>query len=61
MKIRIKSGGCPSYLTLGKVYDVIPENCNVMRIISDDGDVIAIFRTIDCSHLKGGSWEIVDE
>ncbi len=23
MKIRIKSGDCPSYLTVGKVYDVV--------------------------------------
>ena len=61
MKVRIKSGECPSYLTVGKVYEVLPENCNVIRIINDDGDAISIIRTIYCGHLNGGSWEVVNE
>lgn len=61
MRIRIKSGECPNYLTVGKVYEVIPEDCNVIRIINDAGGAISIIRTIDCGHLNGGSWELVDE
>lgn len=64
MKIRIKTynGELPSYLTVGKVYEVIkPEtNEDVGTIINDNGYEITLIME-GTSHLNGGSWEIVDE
>lgn len=61
MKVRIKSGDCPSYLTFDKVYDAFTVvdglGCN---IIDDDHKTINILFD-DCSFLDGGSWEIVEE
>lgn len=67
MKVRIKSGECPSYLTVGKVY-------KVHRIVSYDDGLFEITEDIaedhadhilcnfeGCPHLNGGSWEVVDE
>ena len=56
MKVRIKSGECPSYLTVGKVY----EATKLLMLKDDDGDNILIVLH-DCPNLKGGSWEIVNE
>lgn len=65
MKVRIKSGECPSYLTVGKVYEshsISIKKPSVIgcKIIDDLGRELSI--TLDySSHLNGGSWEIVDE
>lgn len=60
MKVRIKSGDCPSYLTVGKVYDCYENNDRGCKIIDDRGDnITGIF--LGCAHLNGGSWEIVEE
>lgn len=63
MKIRIKSGDCPSYLTVGKVYEV----CEIFDgdksagwIITDNGRQ-AFIKVKHSSHLNGGSWEIVND
>lgn len=56
MKVRIKSGECPSYLTVGKIYKVYSSNW----IFDDDGNYINILID-DCIHLDYGSWEVVDE
>lgn len=64
MKVKIKSfnGELPEYLTLGKVYDVVNDCGNFgiyVDIVGDDG--FLVFLDIDdCSHLNGGSWEIVE-
>lgn len=63
MKVRIKSfnGELPSYLTLGKEYEVVDNlSEHVVSCIGDDG-----FRFDACingisQRLNGGSWEIVD-
>ena len=63
MKIRIKThnGELPSYLTVGKVYDVIDCFDNRMCTIQSDINSI-IWASINCcTHLNGGSWEIVNE
>ena len=61
MKVKIKSFNCelPEYLTLGKVYDVI-HGCGIyVDIAGDDG--FPVFLDInDCSHLNGGSWEVIE-
>ena len=62
MKIRIKTynGELPSYLTVGKVYEVITPLLNGVRIISNDGMYLST--TINNSPtLSGGSWEVCDE
>lgn len=56
MKLRIKSGECPSYLTVGKVYDY---DIEYFEIEADDGFNIIVVPA-ECDHLKGGSWELVD-
>ena len=62
MKIRIKSGECPSYLTVGKVYETEKSMFDGLYYIkSDDSDFIYINLEFDGSHLNGGSWERVDE
>lgn len=52
MKVRIKSVDCPSYLTMGKVYEVKQDKYGRAYIRDDKGYSLTI---------KGGSWEIVDE
>lgn len=62
MKIRIKNGTVPSYLTMGKVYEAYEAYHDLMacKIRDDKGRDLTI--NLDFSpHLKGGSWEIVDE
>ena len=62
MKVRIKSGECPSYLTVGKVYEAHEDYKDLMacKIYGDNGRELTI--NLDYSpHLNGGSWEIVDE
>ena len=63
MKVKIKSfnGELPSYLTLGKEYEVVSfllDGGNFPRIVNDDGFRL-ILRLYCCSHLNGGSWELV--
>ena len=57
MKVRIKSGDCPSYLTGGKSYGAILWFRNKFYIKELDIQI----SMNNCKHLKGGSWEIVDE
>ncbi len=65
MKVRIKSGECPGYLTVGKVYEshsIYIKKPSVIgcKIIDDLGRELSI--NLDySSHLNGGSWEVVDE
>lgn len=60
MKIRIKSGDCPSYLTVGKVYEVVDGDELGACIVVDDGSWVIV--NFKCSgHLKGGSWEVVND
>ena len=63
MKVRIKSGECPSYLTMGKVYDVVEfdENTHEHGVFNDNNWHTWISINSDDIHLNGGSWEIVDE
>ncbi|QHJ82650.1 MAG: hypothetical protein [Caudoviricetes sp.] len=63
MKVRIKSGECPSYLTSGKVYDVELQKLSgfsYLWIESEQGCMVDISIN-NCLHLNGGSWEVVDE
>lgn len=64
MKIRIKTynGDLPSYLTVGKVYEVSPSEGfdGLYDLIDDTSDTLNI-DIDDCIHLNGGSWEIVNE
>lgn len=63
MKIRIKSGDCPSYLTVGKVYEAkrLSFSDKLWSLVDDQDDEIIINLTEDCPHLNGGSWEIVND
>lgn len=59
MKVRIKSGECPSYLTHDKWYEASPSKAYDCIIESDCGELIGIdFK--DSDFLNGGSWEIVE-
>lgn len=65
MKIKIKTfnGELPSYLTVGKVYEVTgfwADNKNLPIIYGDDkkNKVLSI-GDIPCEELNGGSWEVV--
>lgn len=63
MKVRIKSGECPSYLTMGKVYEAYTNKeitGNAFIIELDNGSFMKGYFN-DCPRLKGGSWEILDE
>lgn len=62
MKIRIKTynGELPSYLTVGKEYDVI-HGCGIYLDISGDDGCPVFVDINDCGHLNGGSWEVCDE
>lgn len=64
MKVRIKSGDCPLYLTLGKDYDVVKVLSSMdggLVNIKDDTDSLRYINISESSHLNGGSWEIVEE
>ena len=64
MKVRIKESFCKGELnfTLGKEYEVIGEiaddGCRGFDVFDDDGDKCYCLLG-HCSHLNGGSWEIV--
>lgn len=66
MRIRIKTynGELPSYLTVGKAYEVVgyygifPDKNPL--ILDDNKDQIAIVLN-KSSHLNGGSWEMCDD
>lgn len=62
MKIKIKSfnGELPSYLTVGKVYEVVSIVGKCCEITDDCNDSIIV--NPHCSlFLEGGSWEVVNE
>lgn len=62
MKVRIKSfnGELPSYLTVGKEYQLdTVDSYFGGYIICDEGEKIFI-QIDDCEFLNGGSWEVVD-
>ena len=67
MKVKIKSfnGNLPSYLTLGKHYEVIePDDeffSDGLYYILDDYKDSCLIYLEDCGYLNGGKWEIVDE
>jgi hypothetical protein len=62
MKIKIKTynGELPSYLTVGKVYEVEIRWFNRKCIMDDTGYSLS-FNIENCNHLNGGSWEIINE
>ena len=65
MKIKIKTynGELPSYLTVGKVYEVaylFDDIENLPCIRADNDAQIVCSRDIGCGHLNGGSWEVVE-
>lgn len=67
MKVKIKMfrGKLPSYLTVGKVYDVMHswgDLEDTVVILNDFGDqsVIALNKQGGCHHLNRGQWEIVE-
>ena len=65
MKIRIKTynGELPSYLTVGKVYEVVEvEYLGFADLftIYDDEDVLRIVNKDNCDYLNGGSWEVME-
>ena len=66
MKVRIKSfnGNLPNYLTLGKHYEVIEPDVDLIigwyYILDDYNDSCLIYLE-GCGYLNGGEWEIVDE
>jgi zona occludens toxin (predicted ATPase) len=62
MKVKIKTynGELPSYLTVGKVYEVVaPTSNNGVRIITDDGAFLST-EINNSPTLNGGSWEIIE-
>ena len=62
MKIRIKtySGELPSYLTVGKVYEVKSRGVLGFWIVTDELEEIYVLLD-DCCFLNGGAWEVCDE
>lgn len=61
MKVRIKSGHCPSYLTVGKAYDACRKTEYSFNLLSDNNGHVWSCSFNNCIVLNGGSWEIVDE
>lgn len=62
MKIRIKSGECPDFLTVGKNYSVIEGDFeDGLFSIKDDYNEVLVTFIHRCPHLNGGKWELVDE
>lgn len=62
MKIKIKSfnGVLPEYLTVGKVYTVACVESFTSVSIASDLNKFMVVRIVNCPHLNGGSWEVVD-
>ena len=64
MKVKIKSfnSELPSYLTVGKEYEVIAgmDSYGVAQIKTDDGCICDIQMIAHSRHLNGGSWEVVE-
>ena len=63
MKVKIKSfnGELPSYLTVGKAYEVwTSSDLWSQGIRNDVHDSLVIMNFSNCDYLNGGSWEIVD-
>ena len=62
MKIRIKThnGELPSYLTVGKVYEVKSRGVLGFWISVDSLEDIYVLLN-DCYFLNAGAWEVVDE
>ena len=62
MKIKIKTynGELPSYLTVGRVYEV-NQRSDYTFILEDDTGYSLSFNIENCNHLNGGSWEIINE
>jgi len=60
MKIRIKTynGELPSYLTAGKVYEVIQVTTKGNISIRNDLKSVLWIRELGCDQLNGGSWEV---
>ena len=65
MKIRIKTynGELPSYLTVGRVYEVIHnyDGDKKFPCIICDHEFELVLLMNKCGHLGGGSWEMVGE
>lgn len=65
MKIRIKTynGELPSYLTVGKVYEVVVgmDKYGIAQIKTDDGYLCDVQLLSASDRLNGGSWEVVSE
>lgn len=63
MKIRIKTfnGELPSYLTVGRVYEVVRLNMFLYPIIFDDENEHITIDWNNSFHLNGGSWEVVSD
>lgn len=62
MKIRIKSGDVPDYLTRGKVYETCEEYPDLMHCkIKDDKGRYMTINLYFSHHHHGFSWDIVDE
>ena len=63
MKVRIKTYNkdLPSYLTMGKEYDLWQTSDYWTHgILADNGHNIVLSTNLNqCFHLNGGSWEIV--
>ena len=64
MKVKIKSfnGELPSYLTVGKVYEVVFDNGHgIVSCESDDGFIFDACIIAPSARLNGGYWEVVSE
>lgn len=64
MKIRIKTynGELPSYLTMGKVYEVVFDNGRgIVSCESDDGFIFDACIVAPSARLNDGSWEIIND
>ena len=65
MKVKIKSfnGELPSYLTAGKIYEVVSEidKYGITKIKTDDGYLCNIQLYSPSQRLNGGEWEIINE
>lgn len=65
MRIRIKSGYCPAYLTIGKVYSIEHMTKEGKYFILCDFEFenseYVCISLDNCKHLNDGSWEIVND
>lgn len=62
MRIRIKTYNVelPSYLMVGRVYNVFPV-IDYHSAIDDDEGFLRYIKLNGCKHLNGGSWEVVND